>query len=160
MSKNPKTHEYTARIRWTGNRGTGTSAYKAYERTWDLMSDGKAVVHCSNDPLLGGDPARYNPEDLLIAAVASCHMLWYLHLCANAGVTVLSYEDDPVGLGEGEPSGAGRFLSMTLRPAISITADSDEQAAREIHGKIHRYCFIARSVNFPVHCQPVITKQG
>ena len=88
-----KAHELQARLVWTGNRGEGTKNYKGYDRTWDLAVPGKATVSCSNDPLLGGDPSKYNPEDLLIAAVASCHMLWYLHLCANAGITVLAYED-------------------------------------------------------------------
>ena len=115
-----KIHEFPTHISWTGNLGTGTSSYKAYERTWDMAIDGKATLHCSNDPMLGGDPSKYNPEDMLIAALASCHMLWYLHLCSVAGVTVLAYEDDPIGIGESEPSGKGRFIEAVLRPKIKI----------------------------------------
>lgn len=145
-----KQHDYTARIAWTGNRGIGTSSYRAYDRTWDIATAGKPVVHCSNDPLLGGDPSRHNPEDLLLSSLAACHMLWYLHLASNAGIVVLSYEDDPLGVGENEPSGAGRFLRAVLRPRIGLAPGSDLGAADAIHAKIHAVCFIARSVNFPV----------
>ncbi|MEM7288890.1 MAG: OsmC family protein [Pseudomonadota bacterium] len=143
-------HEFPSRVIWTGNTGTGTSAYKAYERTWDLAIDGKKTVHCSNDPMLGGDPSKYNPEDLLITALSSCHMLWYLHLCSVGGITVTAYEDNPVGIGESEPDGSGRFLKAILRPKIIITEDSDREKALGLHDEIHKYCFIARSVSFPV----------
>lgn len=151
-----KEHTFEARVIWTGNRGTGTSAYKAYDRTWDMALTGKEVVHCSNDPMLGGDPTKYNPEDLLISALSSCHMLWYLHLCSVAGVTVLDYQDDAVGIGESEPSGKGRFVEAILRPTITITADSNKDEAIAIHDRIHEFCFIARSVNFPVRYEPTI----
>jgi len=154
-----KEHSFPARVVWTGNKGTGTSAYRAYERTWDLAVEGKNAVHCSNDPMLGGDPAKYNPEDMLIGALSSCHMLWYLHLCCRAGVTVLAYEDNAVGIGESEPSGKGRFLEAVLKPRITITADSDADKARAIHDEIHNYCFIARSVNFPVRIEGEIAIQ-
>lgn len=145
-----KTHDFSNRIVWTGNRGTGTSAYKAYDRTWDMALPGKDILHCSNDPMLGGDPSKYNPEDMLIAALSSCHMLWYLHLCSVAGVTVTSYQDNPVGIGESEPDGTGRFVEAILKPVIHITLDSDQEKARQLHDEIHKHCFIARSVNFPV----------
>lgn len=145
-----QTHEYTAAIRWTGDRGEGTKRYLGYDRTWDIETPGKAVVHCSNDPLLGGDPAKANPEDLLISALSACHMLWYLHLAHKAGIVVRGYEDQPVGLGETSPNGAGRFLEATLRPKITVERGADLARADEIHGEVHTYCFIARSVNFPV----------
>lgn len=155
-----KQHDFPSKIVWTGNQGTGTSAYRAYERTWDLAVEGKETVHCSNDPLLGGDPSKYNPEDLLISALASCHMLWYLHLCSTAGVTVTAYEDNPVGIGESEPSGKGRFLEAILKPKITITSDSDAEKAVALHDEIHNYCFIARSVNFPVKFEVEIVREG
>lgn len=145
-----KQHDYTARIIWTGNRGTGTRTYKGYDRTWDIATPGKAVVHCSNDPLLGGDPAKHNPEDLLLSALASCHMLWYLHLASSAGIVVSSYQDEPIGVGETSPNGAGRFLSATLRPTIEVPAGTDLDKANSLHHDVHKFCFIARSVNFPV----------
>ncbi len=144
------THDYTARIAWTGNRGAGTATYRGYDRTWDIATPGKPVVHCSNDPLLGGDPGLPNPEDLLLASLSACHMLWYLHLASAAGIVVTDYVDDPLGVGESAPDGTGRFLRAVLRPTITVAAGTDLVAADAIHGRIHAHCFIARSVNFPV----------
>lgn len=144
------THEYTSRIVWTGNRGTGTRTYRGYDRTWDLATEQKVVVPCSNDPLLGGDPHKHNPEDLLLTALASCHMLWYLHLASSAGIAVWSYQDEPRGVGETLANGAGRFLSATLRPTIGVPPGTDLAVADRLHREVHTYCFIARSVNFPV----------
>ena len=143
-------HDYTCQIVWTGDRGTGTTTYKGYDRTWDITTAGKPTIHCSNDPLLGGDPALPNPEDLLLSALSSCHMLWYLHLASRAGVVVHGYVDRPVGVGETAPNGAGRFLRATLRPRIRVAPGTELLRADAIHHEIHAYCFIARSVNFPV----------
>jgi len=143
-------HDYAAKIIWTGNRGDGNLRYRGYDRSWDVRTAGKPVIHCSNDPLLGGDPGLHNPEDMLIAALSACHMLWYLHLASASGVLVLSYEDDPIAIGENLPSGAGRFLSATLRPKITLGTGADRALADAIHERIHETCFIARSVNFPV----------
>ncbi len=145
-----KQHEYSSTITWTGNAGTGTSAYRAYERTWDVITPGKPVIHCSNDPLLGGNPDLPNPEDLLISAVSACHMLWYLHLASTANVIVQAYSDAPVAIGEIASSGAGRFISITLKPTIELAGNTDESIANAIHQEIHQYCFIARSLNFPI----------
>ena len=143
-------HAYTARIAWTGDRGEGTRHYRGYDRTWDIATPGKPVVHCSNDPLLGGDPALPNPKDLLLASLSACHMLWYLHLASVAGIVVTGYVDDPLGTGESAPDGTGRFVRAVLRPEITLVASTDLAAADAIHGRIHAHCFIARSVNFPV----------
>ena len=148
------THDYTTRILWTGNRGAGTAGYRAYDRTWDVAVPGKPVIHCSNDPLLGGDPAKMNPEDLLLSALSACHMLWYLHYASDAGIVVTGYEDQPIGVGEVGAKGAGRFLSATLRPTVTLGAGADVDLATAIHGRIHEVCFIARSVNFPVSHEP------
>ena len=154
------THDYTTRIQWTGNRGEGTAYYKAYDRTWDIAVPGKALVHCSNDPLLGGDPGKMNPEDLLLSALSACHMLWYLHYASEAGVVVMAYSDSPVGVGEVGRGGAGRFLAATLRPQVLVAAGTDLATAEAIHHRIHDVCFIARSVNFPVEIAAVCTVQG
>lgn len=152
-----KQHEYTSTVTWTGNKGTGTSAYRAYERTWDINTPGKPVIHCSNDPLLGGNPELPNPEDLLLNAVSACHMLWYLHLASNAGIIVHAYTDSPIGVGEVASNGAGRFTSATLKPTIQLSADSDVNVADAIHHDIHQYCFIARSLNFPITFEATYT---
>lgn len=149
-----KQHDYTARVEWTGNRGEGTRAYRGYDRTWDIATPGKPVIHCSNDPVLGGDPGLPNPEDLLLASLSACHMLWYLHLASAAGIVVHAYQDNPIGTGETSPSGAGRFLSATLRPHILLEAGADLAEAEAIHHRVHEFCFIARSVNFPVAYAP------
>jgi len=148
-------HEYTSMIRWTGNTGAGTETYKGYKRTWNIEVPGKPVVNCSNDPLLGGDPSLMNPEDLLLSALSACHMLWYLHLASNAGLSVLSYEDRPVGMGEVMPDGSGQFTEAVLNPKVRLRVGDDVERAAEIHNEIHSYCFIARSVNFPVRMKPV-----
>lgn len=147
-------HDYIAAIEWTGNEGSGTSSYRAYKRSWDIAIAGKPVIHCSNDPLLGGDPSLMNPEDLLLSSLAACHMLWYLHLASQNGVVVEAYRDRPVGRGETQPSGAGRFLSATLHPQVSVAKGSDLALAEELHHRVHQFCFIARSVNFPVTYSP------
>ena len=147
-------HDYHSAIVWTGNRGQGTAGYRSYDRTWDIAVQGKPVVHCSNDPLLGGDPGRMNPEDLLLSALSACHMLWYLHFAADAGIVVTAYEDRPTAVGEVGPGGAGRFLSATLRPRVSVAPGADVALARALHHRIPEVCFIARSVNFPVHHAP------
>lgn len=149
-----KQHDYTSLIAWTGNRGEGTASYRSYDRTWNIAIPGKPVIQCSNDPLLGGDPALHNPEDMLLSALAACHMLWYLHYASEAGIVVDSYSDTPVGIGETSPGGAGRFVRAILRPHIILRAGSDSAQADAIHGRIHAVCFIARSVSFPVWYEP------
>lgn len=147
-------HDYTSRVVWTGNRGEGTAQYQGYDRTWDIAVPGKPVVHCSNDPLLGGDPAKMNPEDLLLSALAACHMLWFLHYAAENGIVVTGYEDDPLGRGEIGRGGAGRFLEAVLRPVIRVRSGADLALAEALHHRIGQVCFIARSVAFPVRHEP------
>lgn len=147
-------HTFPSRVVWTGDRGGGTAHYRAYDRTWDVAMPGRPPVHCSNDPALGGDPLKPNPEDLLISALSACHMLWYLHFAADAGIVVTAYVDDPIGFGEVSAGGAGRFLRAELRPTITVAAGTDLTRAAALHRRIHEVCFIARSVNFPVECEP------
>ena len=143
-------HDFTARIAWTGNRGDGTRRYHGYDRTWELVTPAGVALQCSNDPRLGGDPALPNPEDMLLASLAACHMLWYLHLASAAGIVVTDYADDPRGVAESAPYWTVRFVKAALRPRITLAAGSDAAAADAIHARIHAHCFIARSVAFPV----------
>src|SRR5512132_3262847 len=92
-----RTHIYEVRVRWTGNRSTGTSDYRDYGRDHLIEAGTKPAIEASSDPAFRGDVHRYNPEELLVASVSSCHMLWYLHLCAAAGVNVVGYRNDPLG---------------------------------------------------------------
>jgi organic hydroperoxide reductase OsmC/OhrA len=146
---------YEANLTWTGNRGQGTSAYTAYGRDHVARAAGKPDLPMSADQAFLGDPARHNPEDLLVVAISSCHMLWYLHLCANAGIIVRAYEDRPIGhLIESQESG-GYFESVVLRPKVTVEC-GDVQEALRLHQDAHEKCFIANSVNFPVLLEPAI----
>ena len=149
-------HAYKASIVWTGNQGEGTTTYRAYTRDYDIAADGKPVIKGSADPSYMGDASRYNPEDMLVASVSACHMLWYLHLCAVKGVVIQSYEDHAEGRMAVQKDGAGEFSEIVLRPQITISA-GDRSIAEAMHEKAHEMCFIARSVNFPVRCEPEIT---
>ena len=149
-----KTHTYQTTVRWTGNQGSGTSAYRAYSRNHEISAAGKPVVPASSDPAFNGDPGRYNPEDLLVASLSSCHMLWYLHLCAVNKVVVLEYDDNATGIMEETADGGGHFVEVTLRPTIALTAQSDRDTALRLHRDAHEKCFVANSVNFPVRIQP------
>ena len=134
-----KLHDFTATVRWTGNSGVGTKSYKSYTRDWSLQTPGKPAIACSNDPMLGGNPALYNPEDMLLSALSSCHMLWFLHLASDAGLIVHSYEDTPIGTGESLPDGTGRFVRATLQPKIGLMPGSDTQLADDVHGDRARH---------------------
>ena len=151
-------HHYTACVTWTGDLGQGTAGYKAYSRAHRIEIPGKPDIAGSSDPAFRGDPSMHNPEDLLVAALSACHMLWYLHLAAARGIVVTGYRDDAGGtMREGE-NGQGRFTGVILRPVVTI-AQGDKAAAAALHGEAHRNCFIANSVNFPVtheatiHCE-------
>lgn len=152
-------HRYNVSITWTGNLGSGTSGYKHYSRDFALKAEGKAPIAGTADTHFHGSPGRWNPEEMLVAALASCHKLSYLHLCAVNGVVVTEYVDKAEGAMRFESgTGSGRFERVVLHPEVTIAAGSDAQIARDLHHKAHELCFIANSVNFPVECEPVIVQ--
>lgn len=146
-----KQHAYALDLHWTGNRGNGTTSPRAYSRDHDVSIDGVGTIQGSSDPSFRGDPTRWNPEQLLVASVAQCHMLWYLGLAASAGVVVTAYEDHPSGTMIEEADGSGQFTEITLRPRVTISGESHTTIARTIHDRVGDFCFIARSINFPLH---------
>jgi organic hydroperoxide reductase OsmC/OhrA len=148
------THRYQAQTRWVGNRGTGTSDYKAYDRNHDIAIEGKPVLTCSSDPSFRGDPSRHNPEELLVASLSGCHMLWYLHLCATNGVNVIEYSDDATGSMEENKDGSGQFTEVILNPKVTVKDASMIEKANALHHDANKMCFIARSVKFPVKHNP------
>jgi organic hydroperoxide reductase OsmC/OhrA len=150
-----RTHHYVASIEWTGNRGTGTSGYREYGREHVIRSGGKPEIAGSSDPAFRGDAARWNPEDLLVAAASACHQLWYLHLCADAGISVLSYRDDAEGTMQEAPA-PGRFTRIVLRPQVVIRAGDDAGLAARLHHQAHEQCYIANSVNFAIDCEATV----
>lgn len=153
---NPKEHLYQLALQWTGNNGNGTANYRAYNRTYQIEVLGKPIIFGSSDPAFRGDATKYNPEELFIAAISSCHMLWYLHLCADAEVVVINYSDSPIGKMNETQNGGGRFTEVILQPNVTITTESSLEKATQLHHKAHEFCFIANSVNFPIICQPSI----
>ncbi len=155
-----RTHSYAVQVTWTGNLGTGTSGYRAYGRDHDVTADGPEPIAGSSDPAFRGDEGRWNPELEFTAALSQCHMLWYLHLCADAGVTVVSYTDDATGTMAEDSDGGGRFTEVLLRPAVVVAAAEMVQAATRLHEQASAKCFLANSVNFPVHHEPVIEVYG
>ncbi|MBC7928362.1 MAG: OsmC family protein [Bryobacteraceae bacterium] len=146
-----RNHQYTVTIQWTGNLGTGTSAYTAYSRDHLLFASTKAVsVPMSSEPVFRGDMSRYSPEELLLASLSSCHMLWFLHVCSDAKVTVLEYTDQPTGVMVESEDGSGEFRHVVLCPRVRITEEERESELESLHQQAHDKCFIARSVRFPV----------
>ena len=152
-----KQHVYAVKVSWTGNEGKGTASYRAYSRAHRISAAGKPDIEGSSDPSFRGNPAKWNPEELLLGSLSACHKLWYLGLCAQAGITVTGYEDHAEGTMAEEASGAGHFIRVVLRPRVSLAAGSDRSRAEALHHEANGMCFIARSVNFPVEHQPVFT---
>lgn len=151
-----RTHSYPVRMRWTGNTGQGTRDYRGYDRTHEYSVDGKPAIPGSADPAFRGDATRYNPEELLVMSVSSCHMLWYLHLCADSKIVVVDYVDEAVGSMIETADTGGHFVEIVLKPAVTLAAGSDAAQAESLHERAHHLCFVANSVNFPVRCVPTI----
>ncbi|MBC9796563.1 OsmC family protein [Sinomicrobium weinanense] len=150
-----KTHKYDLTVKWTGNKGSGTSSYRAYDRDHSIIKEGKADIAGSSDPAFRGDSTRHNPEELLVASVSSCHMLWFLHLCSQAGVLVTDYEDHPVGHMEETREGGGRFTEIVLHPRVTVSEESMTGKLDALHHRAGELCFIANSCNFPIRHEPV-----
>src|ERR1700681_2427856 len=137
-----KQHTYEVQVRWTGNDGEGTKTYRSYRRDHVIASAGKPEIPASSDPAFRGDPTRYNPEELLVASLSSCHMLWYLHLCSANQITVLDYRDAASGVLEEGDDGSGEFVRVVLRPTVRIYVGDDRARALALHNEAHRLCFI------------------
>ncbi|HKV50083.1 MAG TPA: OsmC family protein [Gemmatimonadaceae bacterium] len=152
-----KEHEYVSRLVWEGNPGEGTASYERYGRRFRIEVGGKPDLAGSADPMFRGDRALHNPEDLFLAAIASCHMLSYLALCARNGVRVMSYEDEARGTLQFDAKGGGRFTEVTLTPRVTVAAGSDLALARELHEEAHETCYVAGSCNTPIHHRATVT---
>lgn len=151
-----KSHQYQTKLTWSGNLGQGTTRYDAYERTYQIKVDNKPVITGSADPAFRGDATRYNPEELFLMSLSSCHMLWYLHLCAVNGVVVTEYEDEANGIMREDTLGSGKFEIVTLCPKVKITDPAQNDLALTLHQKANQMCFIANSCNFDVDHQASI----
>lgn len=149
-----RTHAYEMAVEWTGNTGAGTAGYGRYERSHALRAPGKPPIAGSSDPAFRGDASRYNPEELLLGAISACHMLWFLHLCAEAGVVVLAYTDRATAVMQETPEGGGRFTEAVLHPSVLVADAASIPATAALHEEAHRRCYIAASLNFPVRHRP------
>ncbi|CCQ16524.1 putative redox protein [Rhodococcus sp. AW25M09] len=147
-------HNYGLTVNWTGNRGDGTSGPGDYDRDHIVSAPGRPELHASADPSFRGDPQRWNPEEMLVASLSSCHMLWYLGLAAASGVIVTDYVDSPTGVMTEQSDGSGQFVEVTLAPIVTVADPSMTHRAEELHTSAAAKCFIARSVNLPVRHTP------
>jgi organic hydroperoxide reductase OsmC/OhrA len=151
-----KQHKYEVRVSWTGNDGEGTKTYRGYRRDHTICVAGKPEIPGSSDPSFRGDRTRYNPEDLLVASLSACHMLWYLHLCSVNQITVVEYQDAASGVMQEHEDGSGEFVRVTLHPRVKILAGANLEKAVALHEEAHHLCFIARSVRFAVEAAPEV----
>lgn len=154
-----KKHQYKLTVKWTGNTGKGTNNYRSYERSLTISAKNKADILGTSDTAFNSDKTKHNPEELLLAAISSCHMLWYLHLCSEAGVNIIQYEDNAEGTMTEKEDGSGRFTEVTLYPNIVVGRQSMIEKAKELHAAANRFCYIANSCNFPILHTPNITAE-
>lgn len=151
-------HHYVATLEWDAS--VPTTSYDEYSRRYTVDIEGKATLVGSADPNFRGDPTLHNPEDLLLAAIAGCHMLSYLALCARRRVVVTGYRDRAEGILELRPGGGGAFTEVTLRPRVTLAAGNDAAEALALHERAGKICFIAASCNFPIHHHPEVVVEG
>lgn len=151
-----KEHRYSIALKWTGNLGYGTDSYDTYSREHVIRSEGKDDIMGSSDASFNGDSRYHNPEELLLSSIASCHMLWYLHLCSANGIVVTSYKDQPEATMIEQKDGSGAFEQATLNPKVEITDGIKVHLAKTLHGVAHKMCFIANSLNFEIVHNPTI----
>jgi len=145
-----KEHQYKTNLVWAGNKGSGTMDYRSYDRDFVVSIENKAPISGSSDSVFLGDKTKYNPEDLLLSSISSCHMLWYLHLCSKNGIVVIEYKDNAVGIMEESADGSGKFKEVTLNPEVLIADKAHIDQANALHADANKMCFIANSLNFPV----------
>lgn len=149
-----KEHQYQAELTWAGNKGSGTMDYRSYDRSYIISIPNKADILGSSDSAFLGDKTKHNPEDLLLASLSSCHMLWYLHLCSQNEIIVMEYKDSPVGTMMENANGSGHFTEVVLNPVVVITNEAQIEQANALHEQANKMCFIANSCNFPIKHQP------
>ncbi len=154
-----KHHNYKINIIWDSETSGVTTGYNSYSRNHKISSKGKPTILASSDPAFRGDHSKYNPEELFLASISSCHMLWYLHFCTNEGITVLEYNDNTLGTMIEEGTGAGRFISVILNPTVKIKESDKVALAKSLHEKANEFCFIANSCNFKIQHHPIIVLQ-
>ncbi len=150
-----KDHFYQVKISWKGNLGSGTSGYREYSREHEISVGTKPIIRASSDPTFRGNPELYNPEELFLSSLSSCHMLWFLHLCSVEGIIVVDYQDSAEGIMEEEKDGKGRFKEVTLCPRVTVKEERMAAKVDSIHSKANKMCFIANSCNFSIRHESI-----
>jgi len=151
-----KEHLYKLTTTWTGNTGDGTSNYRSYERSLTISTANKVDILATSDTAFNSDKTKHNPEELLLASISSCHLLWYLHLCSETGVTVVNYSDEAIGKMKEIAGGGGHFTEVILHPYVIVSDDSMIKKAKDLHHQANKLCYIANSCNFPILHKPII----
>jgi organic hydroperoxide reductase OsmC/OhrA len=149
-----KDHHYTVAVEWTGNNGLGTENYEVYGRSHTVQVEGKPLIECSSDTPFRGDAGKHNPEDFFVSSLATCHMLWYLHLCAENDIVVHTYKDIAEGTLVVADNAPGHFATVVLNPEVGVAEQWMITKANELHAEAHKKCFIANSCNFPIIIKP------
>ena len=143
-------HLFKAEVKWTSNQNQEDSTKRFYSKSHTVLIEGKPILNVSAAKAFKGDSEKYNPEDLLLSSLVSCHMMSYLYVCSQNGIEVLEYSDNAEATLEVSPDGSGRFVTITLNPEVKISNSSQIQLALGLHQKANQLCFIANSCNFPV----------
>jgi len=155
-----KEHKYNLITKWTGNKGPGTIDYRSYERSHIITIENKVDIAGTSDTAFNGDKTKHNPEELLVASISCCHMLWYLHLCSISSVVVLEYEDRATGTMQEDDDGAGWFTEVTLYPSVIVRDKMMIETANQLHARANKLCYIANSVKFPIYHKPACTSKN
>jgi organic hydroperoxide reductase OsmC/OhrA len=145
-----KQHRYTVTVEWTGNRGEGTASYRSYDRDHEVSAEHTPSISGSSDPAFRGNPSRWNPEQLLVASAAQCHLLSYLHHAATNDVVVTDYVDHPTAVLTEDDAGGGRFTEIVLHPLVTVADAAMVETAQRLHHDANRTCFVASTLNLPV----------
>ncbi|HEX8013636.1 MAG TPA: OsmC family protein [Flavobacterium sp.] len=147
-------HIFKAEVKWSSNQNKEDSTKRLYSKTHQIKIEGKPILDVSAAKAFKGDPELYNPEDLLLSSLVSCHMMSYLYVCSQNGIEVLVYSDNAEAIIEVAPDGSGRFTEVRLYPKVKIANADKMQEALDLHIKANQLCFIANSCNFPVLHNP------
>lgn len=143
-------HLFKAKLDWNSIPKETISDSKRYTKTHQIAIDGKEILNVSAAKAFKGDPGLYNPEDLLLSSVVSCHMMSYLYVCSQSDITVVSYQDNAEGTLEVLENGSGRFVEIRLNPNVIIKEKEKIAQSISLHTKANELCFIANSCNFPI----------
>ncbi len=143
-------HIFKAELKWTSEQNTHQETKKIYSKSHQIKIEGKPALDVSAAKAFKGDPSLYNPEDLLLSSLVSCHMMSYLYVCSQNGIEVLEYTDNAEATLEVFPDGSGRFVAVRLYPKVKISNSDQIGLALDLHFKANQLCFIANSCNFPV----------